>query len=176
MDARVIINPSFTAIFKEFNLIQAKVPILRFKDDIHKVEIDLNYNNCVGIRNTHLLHCYSRSKCPCVRLLHDYFMLNLFRPIYQWIGVCDRWRWLWRFGPNSITSTTQKIWPYPVTRWFWWWYTSCNAPFSRRCCHVCMPCTRRNSMWVRMTKSTNRERAPRQNATNCNVFVFRFRE
>lgn len=97
MDAREITNLSFTAIFKEFNLIQAKVPILRFKDDIHKVEIDLNYNNCVGIRNTHLLHCYSRSKSPrirltCMRVL-VVFMLNLFRPIiFQWIGVCDRWR------------------------------------------------------------------------------------
>lgn len=48
-------------IFDSFNLIQAKVPILRFKDSLHLLEVDLNFNNCVGIRNTHLLYCYSQS-------------------------------------------------------------------------------------------------------------------
>lgn len=90
--------PTFSAaIFKEFNLIQAKVPILRFKDDIHKVEIDLNYNNCVGIRNTHLLHCYGRSKStsahtqPTVHDIHILFKLFSLQ-ITKWIGVFDRWR------------------------------------------------------------------------------------
>lgn len=51
---------SQSGVFEQFNLIEAKVPILRFKDSIHMLEIDLNFNNCVGIRNTHLLHCYSQ--------------------------------------------------------------------------------------------------------------------
>lgn len=44
-------------------MIPAKVPILRFKDTFHEFEIDLNYNNWVGLQNTHLLHCYVGSKC-----------------------------------------------------------------------------------------------------------------
>ena len=50
-------------VFENFNLIEAKVPILRFRDSMHMLEVDLNFNNCVGIRNTHLLHCYSQRKC-----------------------------------------------------------------------------------------------------------------
>ncbi|XP_035777761.1 poly(A) RNA polymerase gld-2 homolog B-like isoform X2 [Anopheles albimanus] len=46
--------------FEQFSLIQAKVPILRFQDSKHGIEVDLNFNNCVGIRNTHLLNCYSQ--------------------------------------------------------------------------------------------------------------------
>lgn len=46
--------------FEEFSVIQAKVPILRFRDSTNSVVVDLNYNNCVGIRNTHLLYCYSQ--------------------------------------------------------------------------------------------------------------------
>ncbi|VEN51552.1 unnamed protein product [Callosobruchus maculatus] len=42
-------------------VIMAKVPILKFKDKETGFEIDLNCNNAVGIRNTHLLHCYARS-------------------------------------------------------------------------------------------------------------------
>lgn len=38
----------------------AKVPILKFTDKNTGFEIDLNCNNSVGIRNTHLLHCYAR--------------------------------------------------------------------------------------------------------------------
>lgn len=42
-------------------LIQAKVPILRFRDGPSGgVEVDLNVNNAVGLRNTHLLQCYAR--------------------------------------------------------------------------------------------------------------------
>lgn len=41
-------------------LIQAKVPILKFRSV--GFEVDLNCNNAVGIRNTHLLYCYSQSK------------------------------------------------------------------------------------------------------------------
>lgn len=46
--------------FEEFSVIQAKVPILRFRDSTNQIVVDLNYNNCVGIRNTHLLYCYSQ--------------------------------------------------------------------------------------------------------------------
>uniref|UniRef100_T1H0K5 Poly(A) RNA polymerase mitochondrial-like central palm domain-containing protein n=1 Tax=Megaselia scalaris TaxID=36166 RepID=T1H0K5_MEGSC len=47
--------------FENFNLIEAKVPILRFRDKSNLFEVDLNFNNCVGIKNTHLLYCYSQS-------------------------------------------------------------------------------------------------------------------
>lgn len=50
----------FSAAFEQFHLIQAKVPILRFRDTANHIEVDLNYNNSVGIRNTHLLYCYSK--------------------------------------------------------------------------------------------------------------------
>ncbi|XP_034945506.1 poly(A) RNA polymerase GLD2-like [Chelonus insularis] len=45
---------------QDLQLIQAKVPILKFKDAIQKLDIDLNCNNAVGVRNTHMLYCYSR--------------------------------------------------------------------------------------------------------------------
>ncbi|XP_068157162.1 poly(A) RNA polymerase gld-2 homolog A [Drosophila tropicalis] len=51
---------SNTQMFQDFNLIEARVPILRFTDRRHKVELDINFNNSVGIRNTHLLYCYSQ--------------------------------------------------------------------------------------------------------------------
>lgn len=53
---------NFTECIKKLELIQAKVPILKFHDSNRDLEIDLNCNNPVGIRNTHLLYCYSRSK------------------------------------------------------------------------------------------------------------------
>lgn len=43
------------------HLIMAKVPLLRFEDDA-SVIVDLNVNNSVGIRNTHLINCYTRRK------------------------------------------------------------------------------------------------------------------
>lgn len=48
--------------FEEFSVIQAKVPILRFRETAHSTVIDLNFNNSVGIRNTHLLFMYSQCK------------------------------------------------------------------------------------------------------------------
>lgn len=42
------------------HVIMAKVPILKFKDAKNGFEVDLNCNNAVGIRNTHLLHCYAQ--------------------------------------------------------------------------------------------------------------------
>ena len=41
-------------------LIRAKVPILKFRDSNSQIEVDLNCNNEVGIRNTHLLNAYSQ--------------------------------------------------------------------------------------------------------------------
>ncbi|CAG4955476.1 unnamed protein product [Parnassius apollo] len=41
-------------------LIQAKVPILKFRDARNGLQVDLNCNNVVGIRNTNLLNCFSR--------------------------------------------------------------------------------------------------------------------
>lgn len=46
---------------QDLTLIRAKVPILRFKDRISSIECDLNINNSIGIRNTHLLSAYARS-------------------------------------------------------------------------------------------------------------------
>lgn len=40
--------------------IPAKVPILKFKDMVSGCECDVNINNAVGIRNTHLLRTYSK--------------------------------------------------------------------------------------------------------------------
>lgn len=51
---------NISTYFEEFSVIQAKVPILRFRDTTNSIVVDLNYNNCVGIRNTHLLYCYSQ--------------------------------------------------------------------------------------------------------------------
>ncbi|XP_058824452.1 poly(A) RNA polymerase gld-2 homolog B-like isoform X3 [Topomyia yanbarensis] len=51
---------NISTYFEEFSVIQAKVPILRFRDTTNSIVVDLNYNNSVGIRNTHLLYCYSQ--------------------------------------------------------------------------------------------------------------------
>ncbi|XP_065059780.1 poly(A) RNA polymerase GLD2-like [Rhopilema esculentum] len=45
---------------RELQVIRAKVPILKFKDSVSACECDININNSVGIRNTHLLRTYSR--------------------------------------------------------------------------------------------------------------------
>ncbi|XP_037082824.1 poly(A) RNA polymerase GLD2-like [Pollicipes pollicipes] len=50
-------------------LIRAKVPILRFLSVSTGIQVDLNCNNLVGIRNTHLLQCYSgvdERVCPLI--------------------------------------------------------------------------------------------------------------
>lgn len=47
----------------DMRIVYAKVPILRFRwtdDDDANIDVDLCCNNVVGIRNTHLLYCYSR--------------------------------------------------------------------------------------------------------------------
>lgn len=52
----------------------AKVPILRFDDVHNNLEVDLNYNNCVGIRNSHLLYCYTQ--CKLKRNQHSFSILS----------------------------------------------------------------------------------------------------
>lgn len=47
-------------LIEDAELIVAKVPILKFKHLETGFEIDLNCNNGIGIRNTQLLHYYSR--------------------------------------------------------------------------------------------------------------------
>lgn len=41
-------------------VIRAKVPIVRFRDHATGVEVDMNVNNVVGLRNTRLLRCYAQ--------------------------------------------------------------------------------------------------------------------
>lgn len=45
---------------EKLELIQAKVPLLKFRDSKQGLQVDLNCNNSVGIRNTHLLYCYGQ--------------------------------------------------------------------------------------------------------------------
>lgn len=54
---RELHNCSF---IEKMELIRAKVPILKFRDAQTQVDVDLNCNNAVGIRNTHLLNSYSQ--------------------------------------------------------------------------------------------------------------------
>lgn len=41
-------------------LIDAKVPILRYIDSKSGIQVEINVNNDIGIRNTRLLYCYSK--------------------------------------------------------------------------------------------------------------------
>lgn len=59
------------------NLIMAKVPLLRFEDSTSAVVVDLNVNNTVGIRNTHLINCYTRRKYMQSHCVHYYFFSHL---------------------------------------------------------------------------------------------------
>ena len=43
-------------------IILAKVPILKFVDRISGIEVTLNVNKLVSIRNTHLIHDYTQSE------------------------------------------------------------------------------------------------------------------
>ncbi|XP_076355316.1 poly(A) RNA polymerase GLD2-like isoform X2 [Tachypleus tridentatus] len=67
---------------KKPEVIRAKVPILKFTDRISGIEVDLNINNTVGVRNTQLLNYYSRNGCstpvlPCLQsIVKDKFLLH----------------------------------------------------------------------------------------------------
>ncbi|XP_012530568.1 poly(A) RNA polymerase gld-2 homolog A [Monomorium pharaonis] len=69
MDVRSIALEHLMEVFKhlersdfveQLEIIHAKVPIITFFDAIRKFKVDLNCNNSVGIKNTHLLYCYSK--------------------------------------------------------------------------------------------------------------------
>ncbi|XP_054714294.1 poly(A) RNA polymerase GLD2-like [Uloborus diversus] len=53
----LFLNYSF---LMKIEIIYAKVPILKFQDSVSGIEVDLNINNSVGIRNTQLLSSYAR--------------------------------------------------------------------------------------------------------------------
>uniref|UniRef100_A0A0R3VW86 PAP-associated domain-containing protein n=1 Tax=Taenia asiatica TaxID=60517 RepID=A0A0R3VW86_TAEAS len=55
-------------------LIDAKVPILKFRDHESGIECDLNVNNVSGIYNTHLLSMYSRDIFVALRTVFSYAM------------------------------------------------------------------------------------------------------
>ena len=55
-----------SAFIEKMELIRAKVPILKFRDAQTQVDVDLNCNNAVGIRNTHLLNSYSQCRYKAV--------------------------------------------------------------------------------------------------------------
>jgi len=60
---------------KQVQFIRAKVPILKFRDNISGCECDVNINNSIGIRNTHLLRSYSRIDdrvCPMVMSIKNW--------------------------------------------------------------------------------------------------------
>lgn len=79
----------FEGFIKQCNLIQAKVPILKFCDQLSGVECDLNVNNVIGVYNTHLLAMYARGInkfCKC-RLLSSKKWLKSLLSIYSWLEV-----------------------------------------------------------------------------------------
>lgn len=47
------------SFIKNLQVIPAKVPIIKFKDSYNDIDCDINLNNHIGIRNTHLLRVYS---------------------------------------------------------------------------------------------------------------------
>lgn len=44
-------------------VIPATVPILRLTDKVSALQVDVNVESTVGVRNTHLLHSYAQCKC-----------------------------------------------------------------------------------------------------------------
>lgn len=48
-----------SSFIRNLNVIAAKVPIIKFHDNHNKIDCDINLNNHIGIRNTHLLKAYS---------------------------------------------------------------------------------------------------------------------
>ena len=62
---------------RKSQLIMAKVPLLRFEDATSAVVVDLNVNNSVGIRNTHLINCYTRRKStPPLKVFLDLHLIK----------------------------------------------------------------------------------------------------
>lgn len=65
-----------TIICSGAELIHAKVPILKFRDVRNGLQVDLNCNNVVGIRNTDMLIYFSRRKFFIVYL---FFYTNVIK-------------------------------------------------------------------------------------------------
>ncbi|KFQ39028.1 Poly(A) RNA polymerase GLD2, partial [Mesitornis unicolor] len=55
-----LFSTELSGYIEQAQLIQAKVPIVKFRDKVSCVEFDLNVNSVVGIRNTFLLRTYAR--------------------------------------------------------------------------------------------------------------------
>lgn len=55
---RLLNNDPTYSFLSECQVIPASVPILKFVDNISGCECDININNTVGVRNTHLLRAY----------------------------------------------------------------------------------------------------------------------
>lgn len=69
-------------------LIRAKVPILKFRDAYSQVDVDLNCNNAVGIRNTHLLNSYSQRELNSWHiLLMFYYATKNWRPLLRRVKI-----------------------------------------------------------------------------------------
>lgn len=75
---------------ENIEMIYAKVPILKFRDSSRRLEVDLNCNNFVGIRNTHLLYAYAQMDWRLViyfcgayslknKFYYEIFMLTIVR-------------------------------------------------------------------------------------------------
>lgn len=77
----------------KLDVIRAKVPILRFFDSNTRLEVDLNFNNIVGIRNTHLLKTYAQRKC---------YFNSMLTWIENWFETVD-----WRVRPLVLVV---KLW------------------------------------------------------------------
>jgi len=55
---RLLDNDPTYSFLSECSVIPASVPILKFMDTVSGCECDININNTVGVRNTHLLRAY----------------------------------------------------------------------------------------------------------------------
>ena len=57
-------------------MVFAKVPIVKFHDQISDCDVDININNIVGIKNSFLLRSISLSKCSVKLTLFTVKMLK----------------------------------------------------------------------------------------------------
>eukprot|EP00108_Taenia_solium_P011407 TsM_000529400 transcript=TsM_000529400 gene=TsM_000529400 len=90
-------------------LIDAKVPILKFRDHESGIECDLNVNNVSGIYNTHLLAIYSRVVYivkSIVYLWTGYLFLGSRRPVKEVYGKLDL---PWRKVRSANKSTLGEL-------------------------------------------------------------------
>jgi len=61
----------FSGFVTHLQIIAAKVPILKFVDRISGIEVTLNVNKLVSIRNTHLIHDYTKCKFKSMHISHQ---------------------------------------------------------------------------------------------------------